>query len=236
MQTPTSQASVSHSSGILLSATPKRTSSKWKVTSTPVRTDNPGVKARIFPRQLKYDEGEHNSSMSSVFSSVNEQSPMDWSPSSMEQSHLLGQRDKTWQESSTTRSTDYSDCSKSFHVQDCSLSKFQLCSLTRTRKLMTEQPLTYMGISKHNLSILNLIAYKMSYSEGALRSLDIIFLVLRKLRLNESFQILANEFGCSMRRASRLFNTYISFIADHFAELIFPPSESLCKKIIANFI
>ena len=68
--------------------------------------------------------------------------------------------------------------------------------LTRCRLLMTKFPRVYLGIDLHMASVIDVLAYKIKVPKiSLLTATDIVNLVLRKIRLNESFEILANEFG-----------------------------------------
>lgn len=63
-----------------------------------------------------------------------------------------------------------------------------------------------------------------------------MYLVLRKIKLNESFTILAHVFGISQQHASKMFRKYLPFIADHFQELIvWPESYSIRKALPIGF-
>ena len=73
-------------------------------------------------------------------------------------------------------------------------SSFKENSLRRVRSLILSNPKTYIGVDRKWLSILDVLSNKIEY-HGKLKPIDVIYLVLRKLRLNESFQIIANEFG-----------------------------------------
>jgi len=117
-----------------------------------------------------------------------------------------------------------------------SLSKFQTKSRKRCRSLMESNPRLYLGIDKEYLSIISLISYKMKVNSSGLDALDICYLVLRKIRLNESFEILAHEFGVSRSYASRIFRLNLNFIAKHLKEMIiWPKFESIKKNLPVSF-
>lgn len=80
-------------------------------------------------------------------------------------------------------------------------SSFKENSLRRVRSLILSNPKTYIGVDRKWLSILDVLSNKIEY-HGKLKPIDVIYLVLRKLRLNESFQIIANEFGVTKSIAS----------------------------------
>jgi len=80
-------------------------------------------------------------------------------------------------------------------------SSFKENSLRRVRSLILSNPKTYIGVDRKWLSILDVLSNKIEY-HGKLKPIDVIYLVLRKLRLNESFRIIANEFGVTKSIAS----------------------------------
>lgn len=61
-----------------------------------------------------------------------------------------------------------------------------------------------------------------------LNNKEIVCLVLRKLRLAESFAIIALELGISESQASRLFASYLPVLAQFLRKLVFwPPKQSI---------
>jgi len=105
-------------------------------------------------------------------------------------------------------------------------------SLIRTRKVMSMFPKIFFGIISTTLAlaIIQLLSYKIPYPGGKLTSQDVVCLILRKVRLNESFAMLGIEFGISEYRASEIFRTYVSFIGDHLKELVFWPDSDKIKQ------
>lgn len=94
----------------------------------------------------------------------------------------------------------------------------------------------YIGIDPEYLSIISIIAYKMKGNRNALDGIDICYLVLRKIKLNESFGILGHEFGISRSYASRLFKANLNFISGHFKELVlWPKSETIKRNLPVSF-
>ena len=114
--------------------------------------------------------------------------------------------------------------------------KWQEISLQRTRYLYTKSPRLYLGLTKECLSIIDLIAYKLNCRPVKILPADIVTLIFRKIRLNESFEFLGNEYGISTSHASYLFGHYIKFIADHMKELIvWPDSLQLRRRLPVPF-
>jgi hypothetical protein len=97
--------------------------------------------------------------------------------------------------------------------------------------LILSNPKAYIGVDQKWLSILDVLSNKIEY-HGKLKPIDVIYLVLRKLRLNESFQIIANEFGVTKSIASYLFRRFLPFISDHLKELVFWPSATSIRKCL----
>lgn len=110
-------------------------------------------------------------------------------------------------------------------------SSFKENSLRRVRSLILSNPKAYIGVDQKWLSILDVLSNKIEY-HGKLKPIDVIYLVLRKLRLNESFQIIANEFGVTKSIASYLFRRFLPFISDHLKELVFWPSATSIRKCL----
>jgi len=113
--------------------------------------------------------------------------------------------------------------------------RFAENSFTRenNRKIMERHPKVYLGINKTWLSILDLVSYKITVTKRCvLEPIEIVYLVLRKLKLNETFTILGHVFGISARTASRLFAKYLPFIADHFSELIVWPKPNSIRRAL----
>lgn len=89
---------------------------------------------------------------------------------------------------SIVRHSDQSDLSSDFKHK----------SLLRCRELMSLYPRMYLGVDKEWISILSLISNKIYVRKSSnLTPTDVIYLLFRKMRLNESFSILGHEFGIS---------------------------------------
>jgi len=89
----------------------------------------------------------------------------------------------------------------------------------------------YLGVDKEWISILSLISNKINVRKSSsLTPTDVIYLLFRKMRLNESFSILGHEFGISSQSVGTFFRLNLGFVADHFKELIVWPSIDNVKK------
>ena len=131
------------------------------------------------------------------------------------------------------------ECGSSYNPETDDESYFddqeKLNSLIRTRKLIEKAPRIYIGLDKQWLSVVSLLSYKIKYrpaKHNSFNATDVVYLILRKLRLNECFAILANEFGISQQYANQIFNRFLPFVADHFGELIYWPSADSIRKTL----
>jgi hypothetical protein len=82
----------------------------------------------------------------------------------------------------------------------------------RVRQLIESNLKTYLGIDGDWLSVISLLTSKFKV-RGSLTSLDIACLVIRKIRLNETFAVLGHEFGISLSQASR-FQMLLAFFRE----------------------
>lgn len=143
---------------------------------------------------------------------------------------------KSVQSSSTSyEKEDDSFVSSSFGTSSLSANEkqtFQLSSLQRTRELVQRCSRLYLGIPENCFSIIRLLAYKIAYKNVFLSAKDVVCFIFRKLRFNESFEILGNELGISKQHASRVFRLYVSFVIDHIAELVIWPKVESLKKML----
>lgn len=105
----------------------------------------------------------------------------------------------------------------------------------RARTVMERHSKIYLGVDQDWLSVLHLITYKMEKLYNSDRNLDtiyIVFLVLRKLKLNGSFDILGHVFHISVSQAAKIFRKHLPFLSDHLQELIVWPSSNSIKKTL----
>lgn len=96
--------------------------------------------------------------------------------------------------------------------------KIRICELTM--KLMEGDLLHYTGIPKESSYVIDLIIEKSSVSKRNL------FLILRKIRHNETFKILCDLFGLSYQQAVKVFSSDIEKIAASLKPLTSPPEPS----------
>ena len=93
---------------------------------------------------------------------------------------------------------------------------------------MCFQKIVALGVDKEWVSILSLLSNKISVKAGSkINSSDVVNLLLRKIRLNESYQILGHEFGIGKQHVVTIFRNYLGFVAEHFKELVVWPSQEI---------
>lgn len=138
--------------------------------------------------------------------------------------------DSSWHETSTSSITS-NRLTSPLHCT----TEFQQRSRQRVRELMESAPKIYLGIDRDWLSVLTLLSTKFKV-RGCLSSLDVIYLVLRKIRLNESFAVIGHEFGISNSHAAKLFKRFLPFISDHLTDLIvWANDESIHRAMPIGF-
>lgn len=111
-------------------------------------------------------------------------------------------------------------------MHEQSMTEDNLKYLLFGHKLMLEKSMKYLGIPEEGGYILKSLQETTNISERDL------MIVLRKIRLNETFDILSDCFGLSCSRISQIFDEHVSKIAAEFAELIFWPDEIIIKKFL----
>ncbi|XP_055533399.1 uncharacterized protein LOC129723293 isoform X2 [Wyeomyia smithii] len=95
-----------------------------------------------------------------------------------------------------------------------------------SNKLMKKHPMRYLGVPDDSLYVLDAVAEATKLSERD------IMIVLRKIRMNESFDILSDVFGLSCSRISQIFNNSVPIIAAEMRELMFWPMSENIKKFL----
>lgn len=91
---------------------------------------------------------------------------------------------------------------------------------------MKDKSMQYLGIPSNGTHILQSLQETTNVSERD------IMIVLRKIRLNETFELLSDCFGLSRSRISQIFDENVSKIAGEFKELIFWPDAKAIKKFL----
>jgi DDE superfamily endonuclease/Helix-turn-helix of DDE superfamily endonuclease len=105
-------------------------------------------------------------------------------------------------------------------------------SLQKTRFHSRTQSKRYIGVPHDSLYVVDELTKNFTYAGTWLSREDVVLLVLRKIRLNESFDILADNFGVSKSHASRVFHQFAVKIADALCELIIWPSKETVNRYL----
>ncbi|XP_059472670.1 uncharacterized protein LOC132195002 [Neocloeon triangulifer] len=84
--------------------------------------------------------------------------------------------------------------------------------------MMLERPDLFLGISKENIHLIDALAKKVGPTPEKGR--DKVLLTIRKVKLNESFEILGLHFGISKSKANEIFKATLPTIADCLRETI----------------
>lgn len=96
--------------------------------------------------------------------------------------------------------------------------------MNMTNYLINKNPKVYLGISQEWLWIINLLSVESEISS------DYIKLILMKIRLDDIFERLSEQFGMSTNHACRIFNSFVPKLAFYLQKLIFFPSKKSIRK------
>jgi hypothetical protein len=90
----------------------------------------------------------------------------------------------------------------------------------------------YLGLSEQFLFVVEKLAEKLPCTGNyySLTTTDIVEIVLRKLRLNESFDILSDSYGISKSQISRVFSRYLPVLSTYMNDLIMWPTLSEVRR------
>ncbi len=91
----------------------------------------------------------------------------------------------------------------------------------------------YLGIAKEAEFIVDHLADKLRehYSETkCLTARDVVYLILHKIRMNDSFKRLGHQYGISTSQASKLFSKFVPFISQHLSALIYWPTADKIRE------
>ncbi|XP_053699199.1 uncharacterized protein LOC128746182 [Sabethes cyaneus] len=86
--------------------------------------------------------------------------------------------------------------------------------------------MNYLGISQDNYFVIDALT-----ETTGIRERDLI-IVFRKIRLNESFEILSDAIGLTAARVGQIFSTCVPIVAREMKELIFWPADNEIKKFL----
>lgn len=97
-------------------------------------------------------------------------------------------------------------------------------ALKSTKYNISRQPKSYIGIVPECLWILDKIKNHCKISE------ENIMLILMKIKTNDSYERLANQFGISTSQASRIFNNNIRSLSMVLKQLIYQPTKQQVRE------
>ncbi|XP_074096072.1 LOW QUALITY PROTEIN: uncharacterized protein LOC141525457 [Cotesia typhae] len=100
--------------------------------------------------------------------------------------------------------------------------EFQKRNLKQTFERIRLSPRKYIGIPSDCMDIIDILRM------ANLSDID-IFITLKKIRLNESFAILADDFGISTSNISRIFTKTLPVMAEYLKDFIIWPSSARIK-------
>ena len=125
-----------------------------------------------------------------------------------------------WRDSSDKESNDEED-------------NFKESRREATRILHKRYPKLYLGIPDHSLYILKLLSDDIKQTRcRELTKEDIVMIILRRIKLAESFKILSNDFGICQSVAVNVFHTFLPQIASNLRQLIVWPSSNAIKRLL----
>jgi DDE superfamily endonuclease len=105
-------------------------------------------------------------------------------------------------------------------------------SRAMTSHLARSNSQRYLGLPAKCLFVLDKLADKLPHTgkHCSLSSTEIVEIILRKVRINESFDIIADSYGVSKVHVSRLFSKYLPVIGAYLKDLIIWPSLPEVQK------
>jgi hypothetical protein len=130
--------------------------------------------------------------------------------------------------------SDYIPSSTSGEETDCSEScKIELRRLTL--KLMLDHPKLFLGVGKENISVIDSLAARLDCKDKEKARL-LVMVVLRKVKMNETYKLLGLYFGFSAKTISLYFRTNVATIAACLQQLIFrPPRATITANLPQAF-
>lgn len=112
----------------------------------------------------------------------------------------------------------------------CQLELLKASSASRTVEFIKINPRHYIGVPLECYFFTELL------SKESKININNILLILKKIRLNNSFVELADDFGISTSQASKIFSKYVPAIAQYLRSFIFwPKPETIIKNLPIAF-
>ncbi|XP_043217525.1 uncharacterized protein LOC122379399 isoform X2 [Amphibalanus amphitrite] len=108
----------------------------------------------------------------------------------------------------------------------------------RIRSLVEKDPKRYIGVPPGYLKAIHILARDhVQHPAGSdLTAYDVCLIVLMKIKLNRSFDAIADDFGVSRGYVGKLFAKHLPCIAEALGELVFwPPAEAIRQALPLAF-
>ena len=140
--------------------------------------------------------------------------------------------------SSSNTDSDYNplEDSQGTLSTDCNSQKSSDTVLTQYRALTSHTARSnsqrYLGLPQQCLFVIDQLAEKLPYNGKSyvLTQTQTVEIILRKLRLNETFDVLADLYGISKSNVSRLFSKFLPILSVYMKDLIVWPTLTEVQK------
>ena len=102
------------------------------------------------------------------------------------------------------------------------------------RKLITKNPMMYLGIPHSKLEMINKIQINLSFvtDRGIVKPLDIVYIILMYIRLGITQKYIAVQWDITQPSISNYINFYTVYISEQLAPLLYKPTK---LEIFDNF-
>ncbi|CAL1267712.1 unnamed protein product [Larinioides sclopetarius] len=140
------------------------------------------------------------------------------SPEKFQQSLYSVDNDSSSSDFNVTDESESSDFSS--ESEDVEQANYKKHMLVGTVLSIEKEPKLYLGITKKSFYLIKLL------SEETSLPINHIYLVLKKIRLNLQFSILAMDFGLTTSTACRIFSKSLPLIASSMRDLIVMPDKN----------
>ena len=132
--------------------------------------------------------------------------------------------------------SDYVPESES-EADGCVDKDWKTISRERIRHLINQDPMRYIGIGKHNLFVIEKLADKIDFQErGGITKIDVVCMILMRIRTDRQYHFLADDFGVSESFVSRVVSSYLPVVAGCLRGCIrWPPSNAVRERLPLAF-
>lgn len=90
----------------------------------------------------------------------------------------------------------------------------------------------YLGVPTNCLFTIDDICAKLKLQSGhgSLSKVDVIRLILMRVKLDDSFERLGHMFGISVSRAAVIFATYVPLVSSHLKQFVYWPTREFIRS------